>query len=115
MLGKINNVEQILNKFDVFCLSSKREGMPIVLLEAAYYGLCIISTNVGGASEIVTNGFNGFLVEKNCASALSDKIDYLCKNRNKVMEFKENSITIASHNYVPKMVEKYMGVLRKNG
>ena len=56
----------------MFVLSSNYEGLPLVILEAMAAGLPIISTNVGGVKDIVTD--NGILVEPNCQEALSKAI-----------------------------------------
>lgn len=51
----------LMRAFDVFVLSSSYEGFAYVLLEALQAGLPIISTLVGGASESISEGENGFL------------------------------------------------------
>ena len=70
--GNVDNVEQYFARADVFVLSSNYEGLPLVILEAMAAGLPIISTNVGGVKDIVTD--NGILVEPNCQEALSKAI-----------------------------------------
>ncbi|MBP5387236.1 MAG: glycosyltransferase family 4 protein [Prevotella sp.] len=53
---------ELLNKSDAFVLPSYYEGVPISLLEAFSYHLPVISTNVGGIPEILTDGVNGIMV-----------------------------------------------------
>lgn len=48
---------------DAFILPSYKEGMPISILEAMSYGLPIISTEIAGIPDIVTNKKNGFLCQ----------------------------------------------------
>jgi glycosyltransferase involved in cell wall biosynthesis len=50
---------------DLFIHASETEGLPMVMIEAISFGVPIISTNVGGVSEIVADGYNGYLVDKN--------------------------------------------------
>lgn len=64
-LGMRNDVTDILNSSDAFCLSSIWEGMPITLLEALSVGCIPVCTPVGGIPEAVQNGVNGFLA-KSC-------------------------------------------------
>ena len=49
---------------DVFVNVSENEGLPISIMEATSFGMPVIATDVGGTSEIVKNGENGFLIEK---------------------------------------------------
>jgi glycosyltransferase involved in cell wall biosynthesis len=48
--------------FDVFCLASHHEGLPIAVMEAMAIGLPIVATDVGGLSELVVDGVHGRLV-----------------------------------------------------
>ena len=61
---------------DAFALPSFNEAFPLVNLEAMEYKLPIVSTNVGGIADEVTDGENGYVVEPKDASRLSDA---LCK------------------------------------
>ncbi|MEA1938605.1 MAG: glycosyltransferase, partial [Pseudomonadota bacterium] len=52
---------ELMPAFDMFLLSSRNEGFPYVLLEALDAGLPIVTTDVGGVAETVTDGSNGFV------------------------------------------------------
>src|SRR5205814_10414342 len=54
--------ELLYPALDVYVCTSETEGLSNVVLEAGACGLPIIATRVGGNEEIVTEGFNGFLV-----------------------------------------------------
>jgi glycosyltransferase involved in cell wall biosynthesis len=47
---------------DVFVLNSLYEGLPHILLEAAYFGVPVVATAVGGTPEVVQHGETGLLV-----------------------------------------------------
>lgn len=51
--GYVENISSYMQYFDILILTSKREGMPIVLWEAMDNAIPILSTNVGGIPEIV--------------------------------------------------------------
>lgn len=50
------------NNVNLFINVSSSEGLPVSIMEAISFGIPIIATDVGGTSEIVTNGINGFLL-----------------------------------------------------
>lgn len=71
---------------DLFMLPSDFEGLPIVIIEAMSCGKPIVASDVGGISEIVRNGENGFVVA-NKADAFAEKIHYLVKHESVRLAF----------------------------
>jgi glycosyltransferase involved in cell wall biosynthesis len=69
-----------LARADIFCLPSYREGVPNALLEAAACGLSIVTTDVPGCRDVVTNGVNGWLVPVRNAEALANALETLITN-----------------------------------
>lgn len=82
-LGKINYDEVILllNQTEIFCLPSDSEGMPTSVLEAIACENFIITTERGGAKEIISDSSYGIVLSDNQSdkvynalwSALTDK------------------------------------------
>tara|TARA_Y100001958_G_C21237109_1_gene563828 strand:- start:1733 stop:2761 length:1029 start_codon:yes stop_codon:yes gene_type:complete len=56
------DIEKSYINSDFLFHSSKFEGMPNVVLEAMFFGVPIISSNCGGLSSIIKNGFNGYIL-----------------------------------------------------
>ena len=66
-LGSLQT-DQMINYYncaDLFCLQSKSEGLPNVIVESFFCGTPVVATAVGGIPEIVKEGINGFLVIPN--------------------------------------------------
>lgn len=81
LLGWLNEVDKFLPSYNLFVLPSLWEGMPLAILEAQSCGLPAIVSDIPGNNDLVKNGFNGFLFEKNNASDLASKIEMLLSNR----------------------------------
>jgi glycosyltransferase involved in cell wall biosynthesis len=64
-LGGRSDVPELMAASDVVLMTSIYEGMPITLIEAAHAGLPLIATDVGGCSEVVQHGVNGYLFKPN--------------------------------------------------
>ena len=50
--------------FDLFFLSSRREGLPNSILEAMAMGLPVVTTDVAGAKELVSDGQTGYVLSQ---------------------------------------------------
>ncbi len=60
-MGFEPNVERWMQAADGFVLSSRYEGLPMVLLEAGACGVPAVATDVPGTREVVVDGVNGWL------------------------------------------------------
>jgi glycosyltransferase involved in cell wall biosynthesis len=109
LLGIVKDVSRLMSENDVFVLSSKWEGMPMVLLEAMCCGLPIIATDVGGNAELVSHGKNGILVEAGDGEGLERAMLELGANREKRREFGRNSRSIFMEKFISeKSVREYL-------
>ncbi len=61
LLGRKDNPFPYVKQADAFILSSDHEGLPTVLFEALILGIPCVSTNVGGAGEILKDGKYGII------------------------------------------------------
>jgi glycosyltransferase involved in cell wall biosynthesis len=78
--GWQDDMPSALAKTNIFCLPSYREGVPNALLEACACGLPIVTTDVPGCRDVVTNELNGLLVPVQNAPALADALEVLITN-----------------------------------
>jgi glycosyltransferase involved in cell wall biosynthesis len=61
-LGARRDVYRWMQVMDVLVMTSIIEGMPNVLIEAQFMGIPCVTTDAGGAREVVEDGRNGFVV-----------------------------------------------------
>lgn len=78
LLGQRDDIPKCLKAMNIFCLHSKTEGFPNVLVEAMAIGLPCISTNVGDSKLILQN--LGISVPPGNARALANGISKIIKN-----------------------------------
>ncbi|MEW5692560.1 MAG: glycosyltransferase, partial [Candidatus Hydrogenedentota bacterium] len=80
-LGKQLDVFEFLVHSDILILTSKWEGLPTSIMEASAVGLPVVSTNVGGISELVIDKKTGFLLEQGDLNGFVERIKYLIQNK----------------------------------
>ena len=90
-LGNVEDVRELWSKSNIAILLSKREGLPLSLLEAAAVGRSIIATNVPGCREIAINNYNSITVEPGDILATRDAILELSKNKELKSKYAANS------------------------
>jgi glycosyltransferase involved in cell wall biosynthesis len=73
-LGHVDDMASLLGSVDVMVLPSYREGLPRTLVEAAACGLPLITTDVPGCREVVSDGVDGLLVPMGDSEALARAI-----------------------------------------
>lgn len=76
-LGHVEDMAVLFQSVDVVVLPSYREGLPKSLIEAAACALPVVTCDVPGCREVVSDGVDGLLVPPRDASALADAIERL--------------------------------------
>jgi glycosyltransferase involved in cell wall biosynthesis len=81
LLGRREDVPQIIGELDVAVLSSVREGSPLAVLEYMAGGAPIVATGVGGVPELIHDDEHGLLVAPGDPQALASGIARLLNDR----------------------------------
>ena len=99
--GYREDVEELMPLMDIFVLTSLREGLPRVLVQAAAVGIPSVAFNVDGVPEIIKDNYNGFLVKVKDVKQLENRIVRYMNNKELVLlhgqkgrEFIENKWSI---------------------
>ena len=85
MLGYVTNLQEYQQIADVSVTCSKREGLPLNVVEAMLSGTPVVATKNRGHRELICDGKNGFLIEVDDYHSLSKRILTLLAD-NKVYE-----------------------------
>ncbi len=80
LLGRIDNACIYLKAFDIFTLTSRTEAFPYVLLEAGQAALAVITSDVGGTREIITDHVSGLLTKPNQKTEVVTALKYILLN-----------------------------------
>lgn len=83
LLGYVKNAPMFLPAFDAFTLTSIKEGLPYVVIEAGFAGLPVVATNVGGVKEIIEDMKSGILVQSRKSDDIAQGLLLLAKDPEK--------------------------------
>ena len=83
--GYREDVEELMALMDIFVLTSLREGLPRVLVQAAAVGIPLVAFNVDGVPEIIKDNHNGFLIRTKDVEQLANRIVRYIDNKKLVL------------------------------
>ena len=104
-------MENYLCNADIFVMSSLYEGVPLSILEAMAAGLPVVSTDVGGIKDIVTD--NGILVPSEDSLAMEEAILKLINNPSLREEKGKKSLLNVQKYDVKNIAEQYTKLYMK--
>lgn len=113
-------VQDALRKSSIFVLPSHFENLPLSLLEAMAYGLCVVVTPVGSIEEVISDGKNGVIVPVGNSVSLTDTLVSLLQDEEGRQQFGENARTdfltqYDFKNYQSKLQQIYKSALSSGG
>ncbi|WP_254768198.1 glycosyltransferase family 4 protein [Salinilacihabitans rarus] len=96
--GEVDDAElaSLLRRLHVLAVPSRHEGFGAVYLEAMEYGAVPVASAAGGASELVADGENGFLVEPDDPDRIAAVVDRLAADRTELARLSRAALETAS-------------------
>jgi glycosyltransferase involved in cell wall biosynthesis len=91
------NPYYILAGLDVLVVPSLREGRSRIITEALALGVPTVASRVGGIVELITDRFNGLLVDPSNASQIAESVTNILTNKNLRNKIRKNSINKAKN------------------
>ena len=92
-------MDVVLAGLDIVALTSHNEGTPVSLIEASAAGKPVVSTDVGGVKDVVTDNQTGYITEPDDADAFAEALLQLINNPEKRNYFGQLGRTFAQTNY----------------
>lgn len=113
------DMDYVYNGLDIVCLTSLNEGTPVTLIEALASSKPVVSTNVGGVIDVLSNNKSGFIVKSNDLNDLYNKTLTLIKNEKLREDFSKYGQKYAFEKFsysrlVLEIEELYKRLINKN-
>ena len=103
---KKKDINVLFKDTSLYLMTSYTESFGLVLVEAMAYGIpCLSYTSAEGANDLITNDYNGYLIENRDKDEMIEKIEYIMNNDNKRKELGKNARSY-SLNYTGDIVKK---------
>jgi glycosyltransferase involved in cell wall biosynthesis len=113
--GNVENVEDFYRESDLYIHSATYEPFGLVLLEAMASGLPVISLDGKGNRDIMKDGWNGYIIEKEDPEIFAEKITRLISDTELYQRVSENAVNYAKEydieNYIEKLTDLYKEIL----
>lgn len=113
LLGRCSSVVSLLSNSKIMCLGSTFEGNPACLLEGMSSGCVIVSTNVGGIPDIISENINGFLFDVGDVQGFSRKIIDILGNISEYEIIRNNNIENIGNYSMDKITNEYVNTFNK--
>jgi glycosyltransferase involved in cell wall biosynthesis len=106
LVPSTTSIDDYYKESSLYLMTSRYEGLPMVLLEAQKFGLPIVSFDCKcGPREIINNGENGYLIENGDRKDFLEKIFILIENDTLRKEFGKKAM-LNSHNFSEEKIMK---------
>lgn len=94
-----HDLQKIYARGSLFVLPSLADGFAMVIPQALTCGLPVITTTMTGASELIQNGFNGYVIEPSNLETLKEHISYCYENPEHLADMSCNAIQSVKDNF----------------
>lgn len=112
--GRVPDPSSFIANADVCLLCSDSEGLSNAIIEYMFAGAAIVSTDVGGARDLIEPGVTGLLVPPGDAAPLADAIHSLLENPERRRGFAERARASALARFTPEaMLDAHAGIYRR--
>ena len=112
-MGQHSDIYSCYGDYSVIVNTSRYEGFPMTLIEAASCGLPMISFDIQtGPSEIIMDGQNGYLCENNNETQMTERIIELLSDRNSRISMSEKSRKTALEYKLATIIAKWNNMFR---
>ena len=109
-LGNSNEIDEILCFSDLFLLPSEQESFGLSALEAMVHKVPVICSDVGGLSEVVEDGFSGYLCPLGDIDAMAEKAIHILEDKDRHQQFRQNAFEVSKKFDINSIIKNYESV-----
>lgn len=91
-LGFRKDVVQLMKASDIFLFTTYQEGLARALMEAMACGTVSIVSEIRGNTDLIENGFNGYLINPYDYNSVTSILDKVLNNKDEFIKISENSL-----------------------
>jgi GalNAc-alpha-(1->4)-GalNAc-alpha-(1->3)-diNAcBac-PP-undecaprenol alpha-1,4-N-acetyl-D-galactosaminyltransferase len=113
LIGEVNDIQTLMCRSSIFTLSSRWEGLPMVLLEAMSQGMaCVAFDCFTGPRELITNRLDGILIEDQNINQFVCGVKELIEDQDLRLNLGTKAIE-KSKNYLPEnIMQKWLSLVK---
>ncbi|MGM9868305.1 MAG: glycosyltransferase [Sodaliphilus sp.] len=112
--GRSADVAEWLLRSSIFALSSKMEGLPMVILEAMECGLPVVSCDCRyGPRDIIVDGYNGWLTPVGDENAFAEKLCAMIENESLRREMGKHAKETVQEYYPEALALRWMNLFNE--
>jgi len=104
-------MREVLSKSDVLLMPSTSEGNPVAAIEALKHGVAILGSDIGGLSDLIENGTNGFAVPIATPEMFQEKLAWLAAHPDSLHKMKTASLEAAARFDLEKIAADFESLL----
>ncbi|MBS1626538.1 MAG: glycosyltransferase family 4 protein [Bacteroidetes bacterium] len=109
-----NKVYEILQHINYLVVPSRADNFPTTILEAFSVGTPVVGSNSGGIPEMIIDGHNGLLFEKENVDDLANKLKQMFSNKPERDKMAVNAKQIFEEKYRTETVKNRIEILLEN-
>lgn len=104
-------MREALSRSDVLLMPSTSEGNPVAAIEALKHGVSILGSDIGGLSDLIENGTNGFAVPIATPEMFQEKLAWLAAHPDSLRKMKAASLEAAERFDLEKIADSFESLL----
>lgn len=106
------NLENKIKNYDILLHLSKREGLPVAIMQSLLNGLPVICYNIRGNNDLIEDTYNGYFI--NSCEEVLQKINYLNLETNIFSKMKINALNTINKNFSKDLINSNLFKIIKN-